>query len=73
MQIGTYHLDRKQRTKDHLNLAGVYSQGLFQTVFNINIPLLSTVIKACPNSIFSKIKTTNKRNSRLLIMSVKKT
>ena len=40
-----------------------------QAVFDIRIPILSTLIWACPNLIFSKTETTAKQNSSFLIKS----
>ena len=44
-------------------------QGLIQAVSDISIPIFSTLIWVCPNSILSKTETTTKRNSSFLIKS----
>ena len=44
-------------------------RGLIEAVFNIRIPILGTLIWACPNLIFSKNKTTVKHNSSFCIKS----
>ena len=45
-------------------------QGLMQTVFNIGITILGTLIRACLNLILRKTETTIKRVSSFLIKSV---
>ena len=40
-----------------------HAGGLIKAVFNIEIPILGTLIWACPNLIFSKTETTVKHNS----------
>ena len=42
---------------------------LIQAVFDIGLPILGTLIWACPNLIFSKTETTVKHNSIFLIKS----
>ena len=37
-----------------------YFHGLIQAVFDISIPILGTLIWACPNSMIGKVKTTKK-------------
>ena len=44
-------------------------RGLIQAVFDIGIPIVGTLIWACPNLIFSKTETTFKHNSSFLIKS----
>ena len=43
-----------------------------QAVFDIGLPILGTLIWACPNSIMNKIITTSKPNSSFSIISVTK-
>ena len=50
-------------------LSVLSSQGLIQAIFGIGLPILGTLIWACPNSILNKIITTSKRNSSFLITS----
>ena len=45
-------------------------QGLMQTIFNIGITILGTLIRACLNLILRKTETTIKRVSSFLIKSV---
>ena len=45
------------------------TQGLIQTVFNISIPILGTLIWVCPNLILYKTQTTITCNSSFLIKS----
>ena len=40
------------------------TQWLILTIFDIGIPILGTLIWACPNSITGKVKTKKKRNTR---------
>ena len=44
-------------------------QGLMQAVFDSGIPILGTLIWACPNLILSKTETAIKQNSSFLIKS----
>ena len=44
-------------------------QGLMQAVFDIGIPILGTIIRACPNLFLSKTETTINRSSSFLIKS----
>ena len=43
------------------------SQGLIQAAFDFGIPILGTLIWACPNLILSKAETTIKCNSSFLV------
>ena len=44
-------------------------QGLIQAVFDIGIPILGTLIWACPNLMLSKTEATVKHNFSFLIKS----
>ena len=48
----------------------LHNQGLIQTVFDISIPILGTLIWACPNLILRKIETTVEHNSSFFIKTV---
>ena len=48
----------------------LYNLGLIKAVFDIDIPILGTLIWACLNLVLRKIETTIKRVSSFLIKSV---
>ena len=52
-----------------LTLTHEYKQVLIQAVFDIGIPILGTLIWACPNLILSKTEIAIKQNSSFLIKS----
>ena len=57
-------------TRSNLQIAALKTcRGLIQAVCDIRIPILGTLIWACPNLIFSKIETTVKHNASFLIKS----
>ena len=53
-----------------LSIFRYHFHGLIQTVFRIGLPILGTLIWACPNSILNKTLTTSKYQLQFFIISV---
>ena len=60
----------KSNKQAHIKITALLME-LAQAVFDMSVPILGTLIRACPNLILSKTETTVKHNSSFLIKSAR--